>query len=99
LLESAANAKTAGVKSIPQLDAANQLGLMITQLQSRREELGKVTEKAEGMHDAMEAQATLLTSQGADRMADVRESSDALELAVSDELWPLPKYREMVFPV
>jgi glutamine synthetase len=32
-------------------------------------------------------------------MADVRESSDALELVVSDELWPLPKYREMVFPV
>jgi glutamine synthetase len=99
LLESAANAKTAGVKSIPQLDAANQLGLMITVLQSRREALGKVTEKAEGMHDSMEAQAKLLTSQGADRMADVRESSDALELAVSDELWPLPKYREMVFPV
>jgi glutamine synthetase len=99
LLESAANAKTAGVKSIPQLEAANQLGLMITELQARREALGKVTEKAEGMHDSMEAQAKLLTSQGADRMADVRESSDALELAVSDELWPLPKYREMVFPV
>jgi len=99
LLESAANAKTAGVKSIPQLDAANQLGLMITELQVRREALGKVTEKAEGMHDSMEAQAKLLTSQGADRMADVRESSDALELTVSDELWPLPKYREMVFPV
>jgi glutamine synthetase len=47
----------------------------------------------------MEEQATLLTTQGADRMADVRESSDALELVVSDELWPLPKYREMVFPV
>jgi glutamine synthetase len=51
------------------------------------------------MHESMEAQAKLLTSQGADRMADVRASSDALELAVSDELWPLPKYREMVFPV
>jgi glutamine synthetase len=72
---------------------------MIAELQGRRAALGKVTAKAEGMHDSMEAQATLLTTQGADRMADVRESSDALELVVSDELWPLPKYREMVFPV
>jgi glutamine synthetase len=99
LLESAANAKSAGVKNIPQLDAANELGRMIADLQTRRDALGKVTDKAEAMHESMEAQAKLLTSQGADRMADVRESSDALELAVSDELWPLPKYREMVFPV
>jgi glutamine synthetase len=32
-------------------------------------------------------------------MAAVREASDALELAISDEQWPLPKYREMLFPV
>ena len=32
-------------------------------------------------------------------MADVRETSDALELVVSDDLWPLPKYREMLFPL
>ena len=51
------------------------------------------------MHDELEAQAKLLTSEGADRMADVRETSDALELVVSDDLWPLPKYREMLFPL
>ena len=28
-----------------------------------------------------------------------RETCDALELKVADELWPLPKYREMLFPV
>jgi glutamine synthetase len=32
-------------------------------------------------------------------MAAVRESSDALELLVGDEFWPLPKYREILFPV
>jgi hypothetical protein len=31
-------------------------------------------------------------------MAEVRESCDALELMVADEKWPLPKYREMLFP-
>jgi glutamine synthetase len=99
LAEAAANAKTGGVTVVPQLEAANQIGRMIETLQARRAALGKVTDKAEGLHEEGESQAKLLTSQGADRMADVRESCDALELAVSDELWPLPKYREMVFPV
>jgi glutamine synthetase len=32
-------------------------------------------------------------------MAAVRETSDRLELLLGDEYWPLPKYREMLFPV
>ena len=32
-------------------------------------------------------------------MAEVREACDAIELAISDEVWPLPRYREMLFPV
>jgi glutamine synthetase len=28
---------------------------------------------------------------------DIRYHSDKLELLVSDELWPLPKFREMLF--
>ena len=99
LTKSAADAKTAGLKPIPQLETANTIARMIEALQTRRAVLGKVTAKAEGMHDALESQAKLLTTDGADRMADVRESSDALELVVSDDLWPLPKYREMLFPL
>jgi glutamine synthetase len=30
-------------------------------------------------------------------MAKVREHADALEMLVADELWPLPKYQEMLF--
>ena len=30
-------------------------------------------------------------------MDEVREHADCLELEVSDELWPLPKYRELLF--
>jgi glutamine synthetase len=30
-------------------------------------------------------------------MARVREAADKLERTVSDELWPLPKYEEMLF--
>jgi glutamine synthetase len=32
-------------------------------------------------------------------MDAVRETTDRLESIVADELWPLPKYREMLFPV
>jgi glutamine synthetase len=30
-------------------------------------------------------------------MDEVRSHADALEAEVADELWPLPKYQEMLF--
>jgi glutamine synthetase len=30
-------------------------------------------------------------------MAAVRQAGDALERVVADDLWPLPKYSEMLF--
>jgi glutamine synthetase len=97
--EAAANAKTAGIKAIPQVEAANRVGELISELESARMQLIKVIESAEKMHDTPEKLAEYLTSEGADRMADVRKASDALEGVVSDDVWPLPKYREMLFPV
>jgi len=99
LANSAAQAKSARIKAIPQIDAANTLGTLIADLQKQRTALGKVVAKAEAMHDDMAKQAELLTSAGADAMAAVRKCCDAIELSVSDECWPLPKYREMLFPV
>ncbi len=99
LSKSAAQAKTAGITSIPQIAAANALGEMITELQIRRVALGKVIDDTEALHDNIEKQANLLTTVGADVMAQVRACCDALEVSVSDDCWPLPKYREMLFPV
>jgi glutamine synthetase len=99
LVDSASAAKNAGIPVIPQVEAATRVARLIQQLQTRRADLAKVTEKAESMHDELEKQAKLLTSEGAERMAEVRDSCDALEMAVGDENWPLPKYREMLFPV
>jgi len=99
LSASAAHAVSAGVKNVPQVAAANEIGGMIATLRSRRDELEKTIDKAEGMHHEPAKQAKLLTTAGADAMAAVREASDALELKVADDLWPLPKYREMLFPV
>ncbi len=99
LASSAAQAKVAGIKDIPQVERANEVGALAKQLKAKRELMHKLVDKAEAMHDDPVACAALLTSDGADRMADVRAASDALELLVGDEYWPLPKYREMLFPV
>ena len=99
LSAAAAQAKAAGVKVIPQVATANAIGTMIADLQKHRAALGKVIDKAEAMHDDIVRQAELLTSAGADTMSEVRTCCDALELEVADDCWPLPKYREMLFPV
>jgi glutamine synthetase len=59
----------------------------------------KVIVKAESMHSSLEGCAAFLTQQGAEAMADVRQACDALEVMTDDDCWPLPKYREMLFPV
>ena len=99
LAAAAAQAKAAGISVIPQVEAANRIGRLIENLEKARAALGKVIDKAEGMHDELEKQAELLTHDGVDAAAAARSGADALELAIDDELWPLPKYREMLFPV
>jgi glutamine synthetase len=99
LASSAAQAKVAGIKEIPHVERANEVGALARQLKAKRELMHKLVGKAETMHDDPAACAALLTSDGAARMAEVRAASDALELLVGDEYWPLPKYREMLFPV
>ncbi|HEX5972123.1 MAG TPA: glutamine synthetase III [Gemmatimonadaceae bacterium] len=99
LAAAASQAVQAGIKVVPQVEAANEVGRMIETLTANQRELQAVLDKAEGMHDDLPKQAKLLTSKGADAMAAVRSCCDALELKVADELWPLPKYREMLFPV
>ena len=99
LASAAANAVAAGIKVVPQVEAANELGTLIKTLRQRRDALVATIEKAEGLHDDLAKQAKLLTGAGADAMLSVREASDRIELSISDECWPLPKYREILFPV
>src|SRR5690348_5006140 len=99
LATAAARAKEAGITVIPQIEPANRIGKLIQDLQTTRATLGKVIDKAEGMHDELEKQAELLTREGAEAMHAVRKNCDTLEVNIDDELWPLPKYREMLFPV
>src|SRR5439155_18980415 len=99
LLEAAAQARAARITVIPQVEAATALGKRIKELQKQRAAVEKVIVKAESMHDALDKCAEFLTHDGADTMAEVRTACDALEAIVDDDVWPLPKYREMLFPV
>ena len=99
LTEAAAQAKTAGIAVIPQVTTANQIGELVQELQEHREDLSDVIARVEAKHDDPAGQAEMLTSEGADTMAEVRKACDQLELSVADDCWPLPKYREMLFPV
>jgi len=94
-----AQAKSAGVATVPHLAAANDVGLAIERLMKARNDLVAAIDKANEMHDAVRGQAGHLTTEGARCMEAVREACDELELSVGDEYWPLPKYREMLFPV
>lgn len=52
--------------------------------------------KAEDMDD-LPKKAKFFADHVVDLLASVRESADALEGVVPDDLWPLPKYSEMLF--
>jgi len=99
LAASAAHAVSAGIKNVPQVAAANEVGALIESLRTKRDALVAAIEKAEGLHDDLPKQAKFLTSTGAESMVAAREVADQLELSISDDCWPLPKYREMLFPV
>ncbi len=99
LARAASEAKRAGIREVPQVERANEVGALAKRLKADRDALSKLIEKAEHMHESLEQCGTLVTGSGADAMAKVRAGSDALELLIPDDAWPLPKYREMLFPV
>lgn len=99
LLNAAAAAAASGVRPVPQVPAASAIAALISDLQKATHKLHAAIAKAESLHGSPAKQARFLTSTGAGAMADVRAASDALELKVDDASWPLPRYREILFPV
>jgi glutamine synthetase len=99
LAEAAASAKASGISATAHVTTANEVARLATALQRALVTLRKAIERAEHMHDDPPGAAAFLTSDGADAMSTVREACDALELRVDDSRWPLPRYREMLFPV
>jgi len=75
-------------------DLQHLVGL-IAGLKTAHSALREAAAKAES--EDMLAKATALAYQVAPAMEAVRANCDAIELIVEDALWPLPKYREILF--
>jgi glutamine synthetase len=99
LAASAENAKDAGIRPVPQVATASEVGKLVAALQARIATLASAIHEAESLHGDPPKAAAYLTADGAAAMDAVREACDAIELRIDDQRWPLPRYREMLFPV
>ena len=95
LAQGVAAAKAAGATA-PQVDLLGRLAVLITTVQTRRNQLEETFHKLEKL-GSEEDKAKLLAADMSTQMADLRVSCDDLEALVADDFWPLPKYREMLF--
>ena len=95
LADGVAAMKAAGVAKPAGMVLLNKVNDLTTTLQEQIDTLdeGLSHDHPEDMEKATKfMRDTVLKS-----MLDLRETADALEDVVSDELWPLPTYREMLF--
>ena len=87
--------KAAGATARESRRALDEVTTLIDECRTRVSALQKLLE-----HEASggaEAHAVFFRDKVVPAMAALRESGDALECIVPDDLWPLPTYREMLF--
>ena len=88
----AKNASTAAAEGV-----LSELGELTGRLANAIEALEKIHEKADDHHGDPGAHAKAFRDKVIPAMNEVRAAADALENDVDDLLWPLPKYRELLF--
>ena len=88
-------AKAAGVTA-PQLETLNKITNLLLELQQARGLLDSSFNKSEKTKSE-DDKAKVLAQEVLAAMAEVRSSCDELESIISDDIWPLPKYREILF--
>jgi glutamine synthetase len=74
-----------------------EVSALTAALQEAVEELDKARAGADSANGDHSKHAKYYRDKVVTAMVTVREAADALELLVDDQLWPLPKYREMLF--
>ena len=67
----------------------NSISIYVERLVEARKKANKVEDMAE--------RAKMYSHEVKDMMDVVRENADKLEMFIDDEMWPLPKYRELLF--
>ena len=78
------------------MDTFRKISGFVNALSRDVEALVEARKKANRVADMAE-RARMYGSEVRQCMAKVRDSADHLEMLVDDELWPLPKYRELLF--
>jgi glutamine synthetase len=99
LLKNIEAADDAGLKKkvvASQIKLAEKVGGYINDIVDLDEDMDKAREKAESLED-ISAEAKAYADDVFPYFGKIREAADALEMIIPDELWPLPKYREMLF--
>ncbi len=93
---SAAHAADGSLNLGPQEECLSRLATTINDLVRATDELAETT--AENGHgDDLAAHAEAMRDKVIPAMEKTRVACDMLETMVDDDLWPLPKYREMLF--
>ncbi|HTF91046.1 MAG TPA: glutamine synthetase III [Planctomycetota bacterium] len=80
-----------------QLECLESVMKTLGDLKRSLDQLEKARAHAEGHQGTPEDHAGAFRDQVMPAMAELRVHADLLEGMVEDELWPLPKYREMLF--
>lgn len=78
-----------------QIDLIRAISHNVHQIKVGVDELIAAKDKASAMHG--QEQAETYCNDVKPRFEKIREASDALEMMVDDELWPMTKYRELLF--
>ena len=79
-----------------EISTLRKISVFINRLSKDVEGLVEARKKANAIQD-IAARAKIYSVDVKNMMDKVRESADQLEMLVDDEMWPLPKYRELLF--
>ncbi|MFZ9595537.1 MAG: glutamine synthetase III [Bdellovibrionia bacterium] len=88
--------KLAGFNQVPQETSLKLMTEWVLELQEKRTALSEFEKRVVALSKE-EAKAALFASEGVALFDKIRSLCDRLEGRVDDRLWPLPKYREMLF--
>ena len=79
-----------------EIDTLRKISLYINSISSDVNALVEARKKANKVEDIAK-RAKMYSYDVKDMMDKVRVSADNLEMLIDDEVWPLPKYRELLF--
>jgi glutamine synthetase len=94
--EAAAAVKAAGVAPVGVTSRVGQMAKAVEEVAASLHKLDCLLESGEKLHDERK-EAVHLAAEVRPALITAREAADRLEHLVDDEMWPCPKYREMLF--